>query len=284
MKASLEIRLHASAGGRVDASGRLAAAPLWCRWDGDTLWIVGSAASPVGQDDVSIRFEVGAGVHARVRTVAAMVLYAARGTGSSLHTDIRVGPRASLHWAPEPVIVTGRADHRSTTLVEVAAGSRVTVDELVVDGRNDGDRGGRLVAELGLTLDGATSLRSSYDTTAPGWNGPGGTDGARCLATRLAVGHAAEAAPDGIGAVRAWRPVAPRAGWAAGHGRRRRSWWSPIRDRAPAPDALRVATADQASACGGRSRDPDQAARHGTTSRWCAGRFSLASRCRRRAG
>ncbi|MDQ2678987.1 MAG: urease accessory protein UreD [Actinomycetota bacterium] len=195
MKAELEIRLHASAGGRVDASGRLAAAPLWCRWDGDTLWIVGSAASPVGQDDVRIRFEVGAGVHARVRTVAAMVLYAARGDGSSLHTEIHVGPDASLHWAPEPVIITGRADHRSTTLVEVAAGSRVTVDELVVDGRNDDDRGGRLVSELGLSLDGLTSLRSSFDTATPGWNGPGGTDGARCLGTRLAVGHPVEVAP-----------------------------------------------------------------------------------------
>ena len=195
MKADLEIRLRAGAGGRVDASGQLAAAPLWCRWDGDTLWIVGSAASPVGQDDVRIRLEVGAGVHARVRTVAAMVLYAARGHGSSLHTEIRVAPDASLHWAPEPVIITRRADHRSTTLVEASAGATVTVDELVVDGRNDDDRGGRLVSELGLTLDGVTSLRSSFDTATPGWNGPGGTDGARCLGTRLAVGHPNEAVP-----------------------------------------------------------------------------------------
>ena len=32
----------------VDASaGALAVAPYWCRWDGDTLWLVGSAATSV---------------------------------------------------------------------------------------------------------------------------------------------------------------------------------------------------------------------------------------------
>ena len=187
MRASLDIRLRASPGGRVDASGPLAVAPLWCRWDGDTLWIVGSAASPVAEDDVRIRVEVGPGVHARVRSVAAMVLYAARGDGSSLHTELSVGPGASLHWSPEPVIITARADHRSTMEVDADEGAEVTVDEVVVDGRNDADRGGRLVSELGLRLGGVTTLRSSYDTATPGWNASGGTGGARCLGTRLAV-------------------------------------------------------------------------------------------------
>lgn len=196
MRASLDIRLRAGPGGRVDASGQLAVAPLWCRWDGETLWIVGSAASPVAEDDVRIRVEVGPGVHARVRSVAAMVLYAARGDGSSLHTELSVGPGASLHWSPEPVIITARADHRSTMEVDVADGAEVTVDEVVVDGRNDADRGGRLVSELGLRLGGVTTLRSSYDTATPGWNASGGTGGARCLGTRLAVRTADATSPE----------------------------------------------------------------------------------------
>ena len=189
MRAALEIRLRADRSGRVDASGTLAAAPLWCRWDGTTLWIVGSAASPVADDDVTLRVEVGPGVHAAVRSVAAMVLYTARGEGSTLRTEIVVDEGASLHWAPEPVIITAGARHRSITSVEVARRARVAVDELVVDGRNAEDRGGRLTSELALDIDGGPVLRSSYDTSTPGWDGPGGTDGARCLATRLAVGH-----------------------------------------------------------------------------------------------
>ena len=189
MRADLEIRLRAGADGRVDASGRLAAAPLWCRWDGDTLWLVGSAASPVAEDDVRIRVEVGPGVHATVRSVAAMVLYAARGDGSSLHTELSVAPGASLRWSPEPVIITARAEHRSTMRVDVGRDAEVTVDEVVVDGRNAEDRGGRLISELALTIDSVTTLRSSYDTRTPGWNAGGGLDGARCLGTRLAVRH-----------------------------------------------------------------------------------------------
>ncbi len=187
MKAALEIHLRAGADGRVHARGNLAAAPLWCRWDGDTLWLVGSAASPVAEDDVRVRVEVGAGVHARVRSVAAMVLYTARGDGSSLHTELSVAAGASLHWSPEPVIVTARADHRSTLRVDVAGDGEVTVDEVVVDGRNGDDRGGRLVSELHLAVDGVTALQSSYDTRTPGWNDTGGVAGARCLGSRLAV-------------------------------------------------------------------------------------------------
>ena len=195
MKAALEIRLRAGADGRVDARGRLAAAPLWCRWDGDTLWLVGSAASPVAEDDVRIHVDVGPGVHATVRSVAAMVLYAARGEGSSLHTELSVAAGASLRWSPEPVIITARAEHRSTMQVDVGDGAEVTVDEVVVDGRNDDDCGGRLVSELVLTVDGVTSLRSSYDTRTPGWNAGGGVAGARCLGTRLAVRHDDAEAP-----------------------------------------------------------------------------------------
>ena len=189
MKAALEIRLRAGADGRVDARGRLAAAPLWCRWDGDTLWLVGSAASPVAEDDVRIHVDVGPGVHATVRSVAAMVLYAARGEGSSLHTELSVAAGASLRWSPEPVIITARAEHRSTMQVDVARDAEVTVDEVVVDGRNDGDRGGRLISELALAIDGVTALRSSYDTRTAGWNAGGGVAGARCFGTRLAVRH-----------------------------------------------------------------------------------------------
>jgi urease accessory protein UreH len=104
--AELAIGLHRAGDGSVVARGALAVAPFWCRWDGATLWIVGSAATPVGEDDITIDLQVGEGVSATVRSVAASVVYAARGEGTRMTTRLHVAAGASLTWQPEPVIVT----------------------------------------------------------------------------------------------------------------------------------------------------------------------------------
>lgn len=197
MRAELDIRLRAGADGRVGAAGRLVAPPLWCRWDGATLWLVGSAASPVDEDRVRVHLDVGPGVHAVVRSVAAMVVYTAGPTGTRMDTHLEVASGASLHWAPEPVILTAHANHLSTMRVDVAGSATVHVDEVVVAGRHDAERSGRLVSELVLAVDDTVTLRSSFDTATPGWHGPGGTDGARCLGTRLSHDDALRNTSDG---------------------------------------------------------------------------------------
>ena len=137
MRSELHIRLRRHANGVVAASGSLAVPPYWCRWDGTTLWLVGSAATPVGDDDSSLHLEVGEGVTATVRSVAATVVYAASGDGTRLHTHLRVGAGADLRWQPDPVIVTARARHRSSTTIEVDPEGSLLADELVVLGRSD---------------------------------------------------------------------------------------------------------------------------------------------------
>jgi urease accessory protein len=190
VRASLRLRLERARDGSVRVDGDLATPPLWCRWDGEVLWLVGSAASPVGRDHVELHLEVGPDVRAAVRSVAAMILYAATGEGTAMVTTIDVAEGATLHWQPEPVIVTARARHRSLTRVRAAAGAEVLVDEVVVLGRSDeqaGARTGALHATLDVRIDGTPSLLTSYDTSVPGWAGPGGVDGAPVLATRLLV-------------------------------------------------------------------------------------------------
>lgn len=187
MRSELAIELVQAGDGSVVARGALAIAPFWCRWDGATLWFVGSAATPVGEDDITIDLRVGPGVHAAVRSVAAMVVYAARGDGTTLTTRLHVAPGASLDWQPEPVIVTARARHRGLLVADVAAGGVLVADELVVLGRSD-EVAGAFAATTDLRIDGTTTSLTSYDTALPGWSGPGGTAGAKVVGTRVLVG------------------------------------------------------------------------------------------------
>lgn len=191
MRAELAIELHRAGDGSVVARGSLAVAPYWCRWDGTTLWIVGSAACPVGEDDTTIDLRVGEGVTATVRTVAATVVYAARGEGTRLTTRLHVASGATLTWRPEPVIVTARARHRSVLVADVQAGGRLVADELVVFGRTD-EVAGRYVSVTELRRDGAPISLTSFDTATPGWDGPGGTAGAKVVGTRAAIGPTAD--------------------------------------------------------------------------------------------
>jgi urease accessory protein len=190
VRASLRLRLERARDGSVRVDGDLATPPLWCRWDGDTLWLVGSAASPVGRDHVELHLHVGPGVQASVRSVAAMILYAGAGEGTAMVTTIDVAEGATLRWQPEPVIVTARARHRALTRVRAEGTAQVLVDEVVVFGRSEEraeGRSGALHSTLEAQVDRRQVLLTSYDSSVPGWSGPGGADGAAVAATRLLV-------------------------------------------------------------------------------------------------
>lgn len=198
----VSVRLRRGAGGTIRVDGVLCRAPVWFRWDGDTLWMVGSGASPVGDDHIRVRVDVGAGLDVRVRSVAATVVYAARGAGTRWDTHLRVGPGARLDWQVEPVILTGHARHRATTTVHAASDAEVRVDDLVVLGRT-GEPPGTLHSTLSVHVDDEPVLVTSVDTSLPGWAGPAGTGGARVLANRL---HLADHPTSVDGRVRADRP------------------------------------------------------------------------------
>lgn len=184
---AVSVRLRRGAGGVVRAEGVLCCAPLWLRWDGATLWLVGSGASPVGDDHIRVRVEVDAGVEVAVRSVAATVVYAARGIGTRWETDIHVAAGARLDWRPEPVILTEKARHDVTTTVHAAAGADVTLDEELVLGRAQ-ESAGALRSTLAVQIDGTPALLTSIDTSLPAWRGPAGVNGASVVANRLRIG------------------------------------------------------------------------------------------------
>lgn len=184
----VSVRLHRGAGGAVRVQGVLCSAPVWFRWDGATLWLVGSGASPVGEDHIRVRVDVGPGVAVSVRSVAATVVYAARGAGTRWDTDLYVADGASVDWRLEPVILTERARHESTTTVHAAPGADVRLDEVLVLGRA-AEATGILRSTLAVRIDEAPVLLTSIDTSLPAWSGAAGVDGASVVANRLRLGR-----------------------------------------------------------------------------------------------
>jgi urease accessory protein len=142
----------------------------------------------VGEDHVRVRVDVGPDIDVTVRSVAATVVYAARGAGTRWETDLHVAEGATLTWRPEPLILTERARHDATTTVHAAAGADVTLDEVVVLGRAD-ERTGSLRSTLAVRVDDAPVLLTSIDTSLPAWSGPAGVDGASVIANRLRLGR-----------------------------------------------------------------------------------------------
>ncbi len=65
-------------------------------------------------------------------------------------------------------------------------GGSLLADEIIVFGRTD-EAPGHLRTMIELQLAGETAALTSFDTGLPGWDGPGGTDGAKVLATRVVV-------------------------------------------------------------------------------------------------
>lgn len=183
----VSVTLTRGAGGVTRVDGLLCAAPVWFRWDGHTLWQVGSGAAPVGEDRIRVRVDVGPGVAATVRSVAAAVVYAGRGAGTSWDTEIHVAEDASLDWRLEPSILTARANHRASTTVVAAPDAEVSLDEVLVLGR-EGEHGGTIRSTLAATVGDEPSLLTSLDNSVPGWAGPGGAGRAGVIAHRLQLG------------------------------------------------------------------------------------------------
>lgn len=119
----------------------------------DTVHLVGTAATPVGGDELDIEIRVAAGARLRLRTVAATVALPGRETSlSRAHWRLTVGPGGYLDFAPEPTVVADGAEHHARTTVDLAADARLHLAEHVQIGRTGEDEGrwrGDLIADRG---------------------------------------------------------------------------------------------------------------------------------------
>src|SRR4051812_32942700 len=84
------------------------------------LYIVGTAAAPLGGDRISIDIYVAPHTELTVRTVAASLAWP--GTSpipSQLTINARVGAGATLRWLPEPLVPVAGSKHRMVANVEL---------------------------------------------------------------------------------------------------------------------------------------------------------------------
>jgi urease accessory protein len=160
-------------------------APVAFRPAAGEYWLVGTSASPVADDDVTVRVTVRRECRAVVRTNAATILWAGRGSRHEVLAE--VGPGGHLEWRPEPVVATGRCDHHQSATVELAAGATLLWREVLVLGRH-GEEPGRLRSDLEVRIGGAPLFCHTLEIGPPGWDGPTVLGGHRAVAFALTAG------------------------------------------------------------------------------------------------
>jgi urease accessory protein len=181
--------LKAAAALTVGPAGRVeemsGSAPVAFRPAGGQYWLVGTSASPVGDDDVTVRVTVRPGSAAVVRTNAATILWAGRGTRQEVLADVEAG--GHLEWRPEPVVTTARCDHHQSASVELAVGATLLWREVLVLGRH-GEDPGRLRSDLAVRLGGSPLFCHTLEIGSPGWSGPAVLGDHRAVAFALTAG------------------------------------------------------------------------------------------------
>ncbi|KWX22418.1 urease accessory protein UreD [Mycolicibacterium wolinskyi] len=117
----------------------------------DTVHLVSTAATPLGGDTLAVRVVVEAGATLRIRTAAAtLVLPGAHTRQSRACWTIEVAGHLDLD--PQPTVVAGGSDHRTTMRLQLAGTAEVRIRERIQIGRS-GERvgfwSGALHADVG---------------------------------------------------------------------------------------------------------------------------------------
>ena len=168
------------------------------------MFLVGTAASPVGGDEIEIRVTVGPGAHLVVRSAASTIAWASG--GARLHLEVEVGAGGCLDWALQPLVASASCQYTQEAAVSLAPGAELRWAEEVVLGRHN-EEPGDLDLRLDVDWDGLAVLRHrlAVGPAAPGWDGPAVLGGARAVATHLVAG------------ARPGRRAAAGAGWPSWH-------------------------------------------------------------------
>lgn len=189
--------------------------PIVLRPTGDArVHLVHGAGGPLGGDALRLDVRVGVAATLAVRSAGATLVQPGRsGQPARWDNAVEVGADAALDWGPEPTVVTDGATLHASLRVDLGAGARAVVREIVVLGRHGGV-GGRYRGRLDVAVDGVPLLAHTtlLDGADPGLGGPGGTAGARAVGTLVVAGHGCTDGLPDSGAVTTGED--PRVRWA----------------------------------------------------------------------
>jgi urease accessory protein len=146
--------------------------------------LVGTAAGPLGGDEVTVHLRVGAGARLAVRGAAATLVHPSTDVATSVMRVVAdVADGGHLDLAPEPTIVCAGADLTTATHVTLAGSATLRLLEEVVLGRAN-EAPGRWRGRTVVTRDGVPVLSHTLRSDVLG-AGPGAA--ARAVVTLLEV-------------------------------------------------------------------------------------------------
>ena len=158
---------------RADAAGQTritvlrSDGPLALRETPLGVYLVGTAAGPLGGDDLALDIDVGPGSCLVIRSAAAMLLLPGpHGGVSVLRITARVGTGGRLDFAPQPTVAAAGCDHHTDVWIELAAGATLRWREEIVRGRHR-EPSGRCANRLDVTLEGTAAYRGELAVGAP---------------------------------------------------------------------------------------------------------------------
>ena len=167
------------------------------RSDALELLLVGSAASLLEGDDLTIDIRATGRVPIIVKSVAAQVAHPCPNGGSTRQTiRLQIENGARLFWSVEPLIVAAAASHRNDFFVDLdSSGSAVIHDTFLLGRSAEDPRAAVLRSQMGITLDHIPLFEDGLDMAAAGAHGPSGLHHMRFVSTVIAAGWRPSAIP-----------------------------------------------------------------------------------------
>ena len=167
--------------------------PLTLRATPHAVYTVGSAAGPVGGDELHLAVDVEREASLVVRSAAATMHHPGpTGRPSTMTVDANVRAACHLGWQPEPAILVTGCDHRIATRIHLATTATLVWREELVLGRH-GEPGGSVAARVVVDRGGRPLIRNEV-RLGPSWPdscGPAGVEDARAVGSLLIVGPVA---------------------------------------------------------------------------------------------
>lgn len=153
--------------------------------------LVGTAAGPLGGDDVTVAVLLRPGARLAVRSAGATIVQpGGQVCDSRLRLRLTVADGADLDFGCEPTVICDQAEHEAETTLELAGSGQVRLLEQVLLGRSN-EPGGHWIGRTRLTRDGEPELRHTLRSDLIA------ADGTRVICTLLRSGVAAGPATHG---------------------------------------------------------------------------------------
>ncbi|HEX9353335.1 MAG TPA: urease accessory protein UreD [Streptosporangiaceae bacterium] len=167
LTARAAVASRAGAAGRTRITVLRSDGPIALRETPLGVYLVGTAAGPLGGDDLALDIDVGPGSSLVIRSAAGMLLLPGpHGGASALRISARVGPGGRLDFAPQPAVAADGCLHQAAARIHLAAGAALRWREEIVLGRH-AEPSGRCVSRLDVTLDGAPAYRGELNVGHP---------------------------------------------------------------------------------------------------------------------